>query len=343
MLNAILPADITELISELALLSANGVPCKEALIVLQQGQEKPAMQQLIHAIHHEVEQSGQLSAGLARYPRHFEPVIVDLIHESEQQGHLPATLEKIAHYRETNDTMFNTLISRLLWVSIYPIALLLITLLIAIGLLTFVVPVFANLFRDFGADLPAETAAVVILSDIAVQYWPMILGSLLVLVIFLDFMRRRGTLFLYIPFLGSLFHRAILIRFLHSYALLYSPTASPVKILEGCAQLVHNIPYTHCLRQIKEQVNDGQTFPEVLIQQPHFPKKVGHLAAVGLKTQKIDELFNKIAIRYAQQLHNKIELASKVLFIIALIIMGSMIGFLVIAMYMPIFKMGSVL
>ncbi|OQW95321.1 MAG: hypothetical protein BWK79_02885 [Beggiatoa sp. IS2] len=227
--------------------------------------------------------------------------------------------------------------------SIYPAVLFLFTSVVILVLLIFSVPIVADLFKSFGAELPTPTRVVVQLSDFLVKYLWWVLATLFIFAGYLEFLRRNGQLILKTPFFSKLFHKAMIIRFLRGYALLYSPIVSPAKTLEECIQLMGNAFYANRLRQMGEQLNAGKSFPEVLAQFPHFHKKIRHIAIVGLKTQKLDKLFNKIAARYTQQLQGAIEPTVRMFFVATTVFLGMLIGFLVIAMYMPIFKMCSII
>lgn len=343
MSNIISATDMTEFVSELTLLLEMNFSCKEALETLQYGSEQPAMHQLVNAIRQEVERDGQLATALAHYPEYFEPVIVEMLRRGEQQGLLAATLRKIADYRESKDVALNELIARLTLTSIYPIVLFLFTLALMLVLLVFPVQTFADMFKGFGAELPALTQAIVQLSDFVIAHLGLIVAAIGVLVGYLEFLRRQGLLIFMMPLFGKLFHKAMVIQFLRGYALLYSPSMTPAQTLEGCAQLLGNAVYAKRVRQMSAQLAAGQTLTDVLMQWSDLPKRIVHIAALGLKTQKLDELFNKMASRYTQQLQHATEPTIRLYFVMTTLLLGVFIGCFVIAMYLPIFKMGSVI
>jgi len=330
--------NITEFIGELALLLESGISCSDALKIVQPGQEKPQIRKLIGDIINDVENGMSLADSFAKYPRYFEPFLVEMLH-SEEGEEQTATLAKIAKYRESMEVDSIDLTKKIAFSSIYFLALLFIMVILTTVLLVYVVPVFADMFSSFGGELPSLTQLIINLSDFLIAYWLFIVGSVLIF---------GGLMFagwqnvtLYIPLFAHLYRKIALVRFLRTCAFMLSEGAPLTKAFAAAAQMANNSVYAKQLHQVSQQVAEGKPLPDALQEKSIFPKKIIQMATVGIQTNKLDKLFAKMADIYTKQLHQSIEPIIKVYTLLFTILIGLIVGLLVVSMYMPIFTMGG--
>jgi type IV pilus assembly protein PilC len=329
-------SEITQFLSELATLLQSNHSCQEALKIIQPGQDNRALSQLIATVHSEVEQGLSLADSLAKYPQYVEPFLVTMLRDEEK---LATTLFNIAEYREAVEVSTTDLTHRLRTSLSYFLTVLAILLTLIVLMLIYVIPVFADMFTSLGGNLPSLTQSVLTLSDGFVAYWWLISGSALIVGGWL--WTQRQSVILYVPLVGRLYRKIVLVRFLRTCAFMLSNNASLVQALQASAQAVHNPTYAKFLRQLTDQVTAGVTLSEALLKQPAFPTKVVHAAMIGTQTNQLDKWLMKLAEVYTKQLYQAVAPTIKFLNLIAIIAIGVLVGWFVIAMYMPIFKMGE--
>lgn len=334
-----LSTNITEFIEELALLLESGISDSDALKIVQQGQENPVIQQLIKDIINDVENKMSLADSFAKYPHYFEPFIVEMLSQNKETQ--TTTLMKIAKYRQSMEIDGIELTKKIVSSSAHTISLLVIFLVIISFMLIYVIPVFADMFDSFGSKLPVLTQLAVNLSDFFVAYWFFIMGSLAIL-IGISWMKWQMVK-LYLPLFGELYRKVALIRSLRTCVFMLSEGASIAKAFTATAQAVNNPIYAKIFNQVSQQTTEGMNLSDALQAHSILPKKVVYSAIIGTKTNRLDNLFDKLANVYTKKLLSSIELTIKSYTSLLTIIMGVIIGLLVISMYMPIFVMGSVI
>ncbi len=323
-MTAITSTNITEFISELALLLESGISCKEALQIVRQ--ENSVLQKLIDKISIDIENRMSLADSLAKYPRYFEPFLVDILRDNGE-----TSLTRIAQYRETMDINAKSLTKKIFMSSIYMIFLIFITLIVATVALIYVIPVFADMFASFGGELPILTQLVLNLSDFFVAYWPFITGGMLVLVGLILVNWQHLTL--YIPPFSGLYRKIIWIRCLRTWSFMLVEGASITQAFTVSSQIVGNSVYAKRLNNIQDDFS--------IALKGIFPEKIIHAILVGNKTNKLDKLLTKLAEHYTKQLNIAIKPAIKTYTLLLTIFIGILVGLLVISMYLPIFTMGG--
>jgi type IV pilus assembly protein PilC len=338
-----LATEVTSFISELALLLKSGVSGTEALEIIKQEPSDFRLLSLINEIYEDVKQGISLADSLAKQPRYFEPFLVDLVREGEQQNHLAATLVAIAEYQEKLSTSASNLATRLLFALTYPVTLLLIVMVFLFFMFIWVVPTFADLFASFGGELPVLTAGIIYLSEGVVAYWWLMVAVLLLLSGWVVSAYRKNTLLFKFPVLGRLFHQIAIIRFLHTYALALAHNQSPTSALAACEQTADNQIYATLFQQIRAEITTGTLLTEAFLKQKLFPRRVKHIVVVSTKTKSADQLFSKLADIYTRQLQQQLEPTLKIFSIVMTFMVGLIIALLVIAIYLPLFKMGTVI
>lgn len=326
--------EISQFLSELALLLESDISCREALQLIQQEQESFLIRRLSAGIQADIEKGLSLADSFARHPRYFEPFIVDMLREGES---LSTTLAKIADYRESLDITEDDLTSKIALSSIYFFAVIFIVFFMTSVIFIYVVPIFSEMFATFGAELPVMTQLLVKIADFV---W-LFIGVFLILSALL-WIKRRSIIF-YLPLFGKIYHKITLLRLLRTCAFALSNRASLVKALEAATQVVKNPIYVKKLEQVTKEVYSGTPLSDALTKQSFFPEKLIHAAIVGTKSNSLDKLWNKIADIYTKQILQSIEPTIKVYTLALTILLGIIVGFLVISLYSPIFMIGSVL
>ena len=325
--------EISQFLSELALLLESDISCGDALEIIQQEQESFLIRRISAGIQTDIENGLSLADSFARRPRYFEPFMVDMLREGES---LTITLAKIADYRESLDITEHDLTEKIALSSTYFMAVIFICFLITSVILIYVVPVFADMFAGFGADLPIMTQLLVEIADFA---W-LFIGVFLILSTLL-WIKRRSIIF-YMPLFGKIYHKIALVRLLRTCAFALSNKTSLVKALDAASQAVKNPIYGEPLKQVIQEISSGMALSDALKKQSIFPEKVIHAAIVGTKNNSLDKLLNKIADIYTKQIIHSIEPTIKVYTLTITILLGIIVGFLVISLYAPIFMLGSV-
>lgn len=348
----ILREDITGLLSELAILLETGLSQKESLELMQKNQEKPVLSTLLDTLQNQVQQGTRLTETLSAYPQYFQPFLVELLRKAEEQNRLAEMLNKVVAYRQESDLTEINLANRVKVALAYPLAILLLVFFITALLLIFVVPVFSSLFKEFGAALPAPTAFIVWLSDIfADLYWYVLLVVFLLVITYSWYKTwlkdsklyyLASAILLHLPGFGQLYHYVELARSLRTWNFMLAENIPLAKALESSAQTVQSPVYAKVLRQVSNAVATGTPLPEAIQQQHFFPKKLIHAATIGSKTGKLQLFLGKLADSYSQKAGLYFEPLMRVFTMFLIIITWFIVGFIVIAMYLPIFKIGSV-
>jgi type IV pilus assembly protein PilC len=335
-MNKILPVDITQFLSELAMLMESGISINQALEIVQIGQEKLAMQKLIAAIQADIHNGINLADSWAKYPQYFEPFLVENLRKKV------ISLSQIAEYRESLNEPENDLTQELRYSLNYLMVMTILFLAISSLLLIYVIPAFSMMYHEIGASLPIITVFVINISDFCVNYKWFILSGLFGFALLLRF--QWHTVKLYFPLLGDFYHKIALIRFLRTCAFMLSQQASLAKAFEAAAQAVNNPSYANSLKQVSQQVTTGSiSLTNALTQHAFFPKKVIHATIIGTQTNQLEKLLVKLADVYTKQLYQLIKPIIKIYNFVGIILIAILIGIFVIAMYMPIFVMGSLI
>jgi type IV pilus assembly protein PilC len=250
---------------------------------------------------------------------------------------LATTLFKIAEYHEAMAVSTTHLAYRLRTALSHFVTIFAILLTLMVPILVYVIPVYADMFKSLGGNLPSITQSAVMLSEGFIAYGWLISGSILIVGSWWWIQRRR--VILYVPLVGRLYRKIVLVRFLRTYAFMLSNHASLVEALQASAQAVHNPTYAKFLRQLIDQVTAGTTLAEALLKQPAFPAKVAHAAMIGTQAHQLDKQFIKLAEVYTQQLHQAIGPTIKFLNLIAIVSIGALPGWSFLAVYSPFFYM----
>lgn len=339
-------ADISIFSRQLATMLGAGIPLVQAFDIVGAGHENAAMQKLIAAIKADVEGGSSLAESIAKHPLHFDDLFVSLVEAGEQAGALETLLDKIATYKEKTEAIKKKIKKALT----YPAAVLVVALVVTTILLIFVIPAFEDLFQGFGADLPTFTRMVIDLSKFVREQGfliaTMIGGSVAA---FLYFKKRSRAMrhfldrmMLKAPVIGPILEKAAVSRYARTLSTMFAAGVPLVEALESVAGATGNIVYEIAVLQIRDEVATGQRLQVAMENTNRFPNMVIQMIAVGEESGSLDEMTAKVADFYEEDVDNAVDNLSSLLEPLIMSILGVLVGGLVVAMYLPIFKLGAV-
>lgn len=338
--------DITVFSRQLATMMQAGIPLISSFDIVAKGQTNEKVQKLIEAIKLNVEAGGTLAESLRKHPAHFNDLFCNLVDAGEQSGSLEQMLDNIASYQEKTESIKKKIKKALF----YPIAVLIIAILVSAGLLIYVVPQFESVFAGFGADLPAVTRFVIDLSEFMQSYWYIIFGGIGGgLFAFFHFKKHSRTfahtldrISLKMPVIGAILENAAIARFARTLSITFAAGMPLVDALKCVAGATGNILFETATNTIREEVSTGQQMQLAMTNTGMFPTMVTQMVSIGEESGNIEAMLNKVADFYEEEVDNAVDALSSLLEPIIMAILGILVGGLVVAMYMPIFKLGTV-
>jgi type IV pilus assembly protein PilC len=342
----IIPKDIAVFSRQLATMLSAGVPLVQAFDIVGRGHENPSMQELLMTIKADIEGGSPLAEALGKHPLYFDELFCNLVHAGEMAGVLETLLHKIADYKEKTESLKGKIKKALT----YPTAVIIVAVIVTAILLVFVVPQFEDLFKGFGADLPAFTQMVVGMSRFLRDYWYIIAGILIVAGFVLANLKRRSLAFnhgldrliLKIPVIGEIMRKAAIARFARTLATMSAAGVPLVEALQSVAGATGNIVYGTAVLQMRDEVSTGHQLQMTMRQTNLFPNMVIQMVAIGEESGSIDSMLSKVADFFEEEVDNAVDSLSSLLEPMIMAFLGVVVGGLVIAMYLPIFKLGSV-
>ncbi len=342
----ITPKDIALFSRQMSTMMASGVPLVQSFDIIGKGHDNPAMQTLIMSIKADVEGGNTFADALAKHPLQFDDLYVNLVTAGEHAGILETLLEKIATYKEKTEAMK----SKIKKAMFYPIAVVVVAFIITAILLIFVVPQFQSMFDQFGADLPALTLFVVKLSEVFQEWWWAIAGGAGGVVYLLMEAKKRSRKFnhmldkiaLKAPIIGPLVTKATIARFSRTLSTMFAAGVPLVEAMNTVSGAAGNIVYTEAILKMRDDIATGNQLNVVMKQSGLFPNMVTQMVAIGEEAGSIDSMLAKVADFYEQEVDDAVDGLTSLLEPLIMAFLGVVVGGLVIAMYLPIFKMGSV-
>jgi type IV pilus assembly protein PilC len=338
--------DIAVFSRQLATMMGAGIPMVQAFEIIGNGHEKPAMQKLVLDIKANIEGGSTLHESLAKHPLHFDDLFVNLVEAGEQAGALESLLDKIATYKEKTEALKKKIKKALF----YPAAVLIVAVIVSIILLIFVIPQFESLFKGFGADLPAFTQMVVNLSRFVQSqgWWMLILigGGFYAFFYFKKRSRRMqlalDRIMLKFPIIGPILQKSAIARFARTLSTMFAAGVPLVEAMGSVAGATGNIVYEEAVYRMKDEVATGQRLQRAMENVGLFPNMVVQMIAVGEESGSLDTMSAKVAEFYEAEVDNAVDSMSSLLEPMIMAVLGVLVGGMVIAMYLPIFKLGSV-
>jgi len=339
--------DIAIFSRQLATMLTAGIPMVQAFEIIGVGHDKPAMQKLVLAIKSDIETGNALNQALAKHPLYFDDLFVNLVEAGEHAGALETVLDKIATYKEKTEALKKKIKKALF----YPAAVLAVAVIVTVILLIFVIPQFESLFKGFGADLPAFTAMV-----IAMSRWMQDNGWMLLVVVggagyaFYYFYKRSrpmrqfiDRMSLQIPVIGPILKKAAIARFARTLATMFGAGVPLVEAMKSVAGATGNIVYQDATMKMRDEISTGLRMQRAMENSGLFPNMVVQMIAVGEESGSLDEMAAKVADFYEADVDAAVDGLSSLLEPMIMVILGVLVGGLVIAMYLPIFKLGAVI
>jgi type IV pilus assembly protein PilC len=339
--------DIAVFSRQLATMMKAGVPMVQAFDIVGQGHSNPSMAKLIMMVKGDVEAGGTLASALAQHPQYFDDLFVSLVDAGEQSGALETLLEKVATYKEKSEALKNKIKKAMT----YPISVLVVAVVVSAILLIFVVPTFAEMFESFGAELPAFTQFVVGLSDTLVDnVWTFIAVIGAAIYGFKQaklrskaFRDSLDKLALKLPAIGTLVTNAAIARFARTLATMFAAGVPLVEAMVSVAGAAGNSVYQDAIIKVRDEIASGTTLQASLAQnQALFPNMLIQMVGIGEESGALDEMLDKVAEYYEEAVDDAVDNLTAMLEPMIMSFLAVLIGGLVIAMYLPIFKMGQV-
>ena len=338
--------DISIFARQLATMMSAGVPLVQSFEIVGRGHENPSMSELILAIKADVEGGTNLADALGKHPLHFDDLFVNLVRAGEQSGALETLLDKIATYKEKTEAL-KAKVKKALF---YPTAVIIVAFIVSAILLIFVVPQFQELFQGFGADLPAFTMFVINLSDFFQKYWWAIFGGIgLAAYSYVAAYKRspkmRRTVdiaLLKVPVVGDLVRKSAIARFARTLATMFAAGVPLVEAMDSVAGATGNALYSEAVLKMRDDAATGTQLQQSMKTTGVWPNMVVQMVAIGEESGSLDSMLGKVADFYEDEVDNLVDGLSSLLEPLIMAVLGIVVGGLVVAMYLPIFKMGAV-
>lgn len=342
---AITPGDIAIFSRQLATMLSAGVALVQAFDIVGKGHENLSMRDLILGIKVDVEGGDTLAETLKKRPLYFDELFCNLVEAGEKAGILEGLLGKIATYKEKTESMKKKIKKALT----YPIAVLVVAFVVTTILLVFVVPVFKELFDSFGADLPGFTLMVIAMSEWMQANWYYVIGIILIFKYTFSYFKKRSPAFnhfldrlmLRLPVVGIILNKSAIARFARTLSTMSAAGVPLVDALESVAGACGNIVYHDAVMKIRDEVSIGQRLQAAMALGGLFPHMVQQMVAIGEESGSMDAMLGKVADFYEEEVDNLVDNLSSLMEPIIMVILGILVGGLIVAMYLPIFKLGA--
>lgn len=339
-------ADIATFSRQMATMMKAGVPLVQSFEIVADGADKESLKKLIGELHQDVAAGGSFGSALRKHPQHFDNLFCSLIEAGENSGSLDTLLDRVATYKEKTEALKRKIKKAMT----YPIAVIIVAIIVTAILLVKVVPVFADVFGSFGAELPAFTLFVVHLSEAAQKWWLLALVLLIGAGFAFKTARLRSVKFsdaidkaiLKAPAIGGIINNAVIARYARTLATTFAAGVPLVEALGSVAGASGNAVYRDAILQVRDDVTTGLTMHTALKSTGLFPVMLLQLTSIGEEAGALDEMMEKAADHYEEAVDNAVDNLTALLEPFIMSVLGVLIGGLVIAMYLPIFQLGNV-
>jgi type IV pilus assembly protein PilC len=338
--------DVTLFTRQLATMMKSGVPLLQAFDIVGKGHNNPAVAKLLGDIKADVETGSSLSQAFRKFPLHFDALYCNLVGAGEQAGILDSLLDRLATYKEK----ILGIKSKIKSAMFYPVSIIVVAFVITAVIMIFVIPAFKELFSGFGADLPTPTLVVMAISDYFVSYWWAIFGSIAGGLWFFFYTWKRSEkmqstmdrLLLKLPVFGNLIRIATIARFARTLSTMFAAGVPLVEALDSVAGASGNRVYYDATKKIQSEISTGTSLTVAMQNTEVFPNMVMQMTAIGEESGALDSMLSKVADFYEAEVDDAVDALSSLMEPIIMVVLGVLIGGLVVAMYLPIFKMGQV-
>ncbi len=338
--------DIALFTRQLATMMKSGVPLLQAFDIGIKGSGNPALARLLNDVRTDVETGSSLSQAFSRHPVHFDRLFCNLVSAGEQAGILDSLLDRIATYKEKILAIKGKIKSALF----YPIAVMVVAALVISVMMLFVIPEFKSVFAGFGADLPAPTMIVIAMSDFFVEFWYIVLGIPILAIAVVGWLYKRSPtmqiavdrMVLKLPVVGPIIRKATVARWTRTLSTMFAAGVPLVEALDSVGGASGNHIYLMATREIQNEVSTGTSLTVAMQSSDVFPTMVVQMVSIGEESGQLDAMLGKVADFFEQEVDEAVAGLSQLLEPIIMVFLGTVIGGLVVAMYLPIFKLGSI-
>ena len=338
--------DIAIFVRQLATMMKAGVPLTQSFEIVADSLDNPTMKDLVLKIKAEVESGSTFASALRKHPRYFDDLFCSLVESGEQSGALETMLERVATYKEKSE-LLKAKIKKALK---YPIAVIVVAIIVTMILLIKVVPVFADLFESFGSELPAFTQLVVNMSNWMKDWWFVLIAGIGLAIIAFSEAKKRSKKFrdfldrltLKLPIFGNIAYQAVIARFARTLSTTFAAGVPLIDALDSTAGATNNVVFYNATQQIKQDVATGQQLQFAMRTTNLFPSMAIQMVGIGEEAGSLEEMLDKVATYYENEVDNAVDGLTSLMEPLIMAVLGVLVGGLVIAMYLPIFQMGSV-
>ena len=342
---AIESKDIMVFIRQVSTMMTAGVPLVQAIEMIAQGASKPAMQDMATAVKNDIEAGATLASAFKRHPKQFDDLAISLIEAGEQSGSLETMLKNLAHYKEKAESLKGK-IKKAMY---YPIAVVIVAIVVSTILLVFVVPQFAKIFESLGAELPALTRFVVTLSDGLINNFFLIFLSGVGFLIGFVQLKKRSKAFRYflnrvslkLPIFGKINELSVISRFARTLAIMFSSGTPLVEALVSVAGATGNMLYSDAVMRMRDEVSTGSRLQVAMSNTGLFPSLVIQMVGIGEEAGSLETMLISVADSHEEEVNNMVDALSSLMEPLIIVFLGILVGTLVTAMYLPIFKLGE--
>ena len=338
--------DITLFSRQLATMVKSGVPLLQSFDIVGKGTNNPALAKLLFDIKSDVETGSNLASAFRKYPMHFDALFCNLVEAGEQAGILDTLLDRLATYKEK----IQAIKAKIKGAMFYPIAILVVAFVITAVIMIFVVPAFKGVFASFGGELPAPTLIVIAISDFFTANWHFIFGGIYAVIYGISqaFKRSRklqiafDKLALKLPVFGELLVKSAIARWTRTLSTMFAAGVPLVEALDSVGGASGNYVYTMATKQIQNEVSTGSSLTAAMENSGVFPPMVTQMCAIGEESGQLDSMLGKTADFFEAEVDEAVDALASLMEPMIMVFLGGLIGGLVVAMYLPIFKLGSV-
>src|SRR3954466_1597425 len=342
---AIKPKDIAIFTRQLATMMKAGVPLLQAFDIVGRGNANPSVAKLLNDVRSDVETGTSLSAAFRKFPKYFDNLYCNLVEAGEQAGILETLLDRLAVYMEKTEAIKSKIKSALM----YPISVVVVAFVVVAVIMIFVIPAFKEVFTSFGADLPAPTLFVIGLSEFFVSYWWLIFGGIGGgLYFFMQAWKRSekvqifmDRLMLKLPVFGGLVFKSTIARWTRPLSTMFAAGVPLVEALDSVGGASGNYVYSAATKQIQAEVSTGTALTVAMTNVNVFPSMVLQMVSIGEETGALDGMLAKVADFFEAEVDDAVEALSSLMEPMIMVVLGTLIGGMVIAMYLPLFKIGQ--
>ena len=337
--------DIALFTRQLATMMKSGVPLLQSFDIVGKGHNNPKVAKLLFDIKTDVETGSSLEQAFRKYPLFFDDLYCNLVGAGESAGILDSLLDRLATYQEKIQAIKSKIKSALF----YPISIIVVAFVITAVIMIFVIPAFKELFSSFGAKLPTPTLVIMAISDFFVQWWYLIIGGAVGGVYSFFYVWKRNKkmqdfmdrLMLKLPVFGDLIRKASIARWSRTLATMFAAGVPLVEAFDSVAGAAGNVVYYDATKYIQREIMNGNALTAAMQDTGVFPSMVLQMAAIGEEAGSLDSMLSKVADFYEAEVDDAVEALSSLMEPVIMVVLGTLIGGMVVAMYLPIFKMGE--